>query len=167
MKIRSGFVSNSSSSSFIILGKKISLNEFIKHRKPDILKIRGSYLYEAYDLIERDIPKIQKLFSVVFDYNDKCNLLNKGSSITEVAEVCNLRLQKHIVDISTECFCFYEAYKTIYEDDEKILVKKEELPDEFNVYHINVDQHSHNNIFDFYHEYIIIDGERLKDKTGE
>ena len=48
MKTRIGFVSNSSSSSFVIIGKKISLKD-IKKQKRDVYMI-GDYMNEGTDV---------------------------------------------------------------------------------------------------------------------
>lgn len=48
MKIRKGFVSNSSSSSFVIIGKKISVEQLKDAKNPKLL---GDYLSEGKDFV--------------------------------------------------------------------------------------------------------------------
>ena len=52
MKIRNGFVSNSSSSSFLLIGDEINLND-IKSLSSEYIAI-GKNIYEANDLINID-----------------------------------------------------------------------------------------------------------------
>jgi len=76
MKVRKGFVSNSSSSSFILCGKEISKEEFIKFKWSDIedihddIRIMGREVNCGDDWITMEN---EEMFEVVKDNIDKFN----------------------------------------------------------------------------------------------
>ncbi len=64
MKIRNGFVSNSSSSSFVLIGKEINYNDYLDIDKKNDIVFFGDYIYEGFDVfkinekIENILPRL-------------------------------------------------------------------------------------------------------------
>lgn len=73
MKIRQGFVSNSSSSSFIcVIGKVTNeekLNDYIRSKRRDIIWNRVYYGHELKDAIEEDVCDFEDYVNVPDDIN--------------------------------------------------------------------------------------------------
>ncbi|MCF7924311.1 MAG: hypothetical protein K9L64_04290 [Candidatus Izimaplasma sp.] len=84
MKIRTGFVSNSSSSSFVITGRDIKFDE-IDFNNLNNIKVRGQYLcdgqdifnltQEIYDVINADRSYLSQL-NFIEQYNTLCDEYN-------------------------------------------------------------------------------------------
>jgi len=89
MKIRKGFVSNSSSSSFVIFGNKIEKDDLRKAKNPIIL---GNYLSEGRDYVQLTDEKINLIekFGLKNGFND-----DLFDSFLEIEEYTNEKLSKN------------------------------------------------------------------------
>ena len=71
MKIRNGFVSNSSSSSFVLIGKKLDLSsitpEDVENKKITVI---GEYIYEGLDVFELDTEMLNFMKSNEYDFRN-------------------------------------------------------------------------------------------------
>ena len=126
MKIRNGFVSNSSSSSYIIIGNKISFNDIkledIEHKENYVL---GKDLCKGVDFF----PLTKDIF----------NEMHKNTSCLS----------------SSYEMSFFEVYHKIYFEEFDIhKMKKDELPEEFEIFVIEKDDHSTETKEDFIGNYI-------------
>lgn len=118
MKARNGFVSNSSSSSFVILGKELKWNE---------LKIEES------------------------------NIWMWGMHVGEGSDIFNLTkemLELIVGDSYFNRYSFYKAYKALYTEGGSYDVKRDELPESFNVFSWDKSYHSVESIETFQKRYI-------------
>jgi len=90
MKIRNGFVSNSSSSSFCILGYKTGLEEML-----EIFKIPHSQDNDNYDSIYEDIEKVineadKRGYEAIINEDPECGYIGfaiSGKSIPQILEL--------------------------------------------------------------------------------
>lgn len=126
MKIRNGFVSNSSSSSFVAFGRNLNIEDITEemvHSK-EIVAL-GSYLYDGIDLITISDEHMLKFFKLYKNYS---------------------------VDGDSGRFHFFEVIKS---NEEGFKIEKSELMDNetYEIISHTVDQNSCNDIEELFKRY--------------
>lgn len=109
MKIRQGFVSNSSSSSFVIIGKEIDWKDADKHENVWFI---GNYLCDGKEAFEIDDQFRTKYKNREFKDCEFFSVVKTGSEDLDEAFT-----QSEINSITTDCVirCFECDYSTDYE----------------------------------------------------
>jgi hypothetical protein len=171
MRIHQGFISNSSSCSFIIIGKILSFDQVVALRnedeRPDIYVVTKECLYDGSDGFELDDPMID-LILLLSKLDNKNALLNLKHNNGLLSELCRLQIDGVKIKTSMpDSFIFYQVGEVISEEtkryNEPIVI-----PEGMKRYDHEIEyMHTSNCCFDLVDRYCNFNGKSYEDYLNE